>query len=101
MEWTAGEQLVLFYFSRDPLSSPQLSRIATTFIFSGLAYFRNLFFFVGQQMAQRDAKQCRERYMNHLDPTVRKGKLTLREWKTLIEAHDKFGNKYAEKVVLS
>ena len=48
---------------------------------------------VGQQMRQRDAKQCRERYLNHLDPNVKKGKLTLREWKTLIEAHDKFGNK--------
>lgn len=50
---------------------------------------------VGQHMGHRDAKQCRERYLNHLDPSVKKGKLTLKEWKTLIEAHDRLGNKYA------
>jgi hypothetical protein len=47
-------------------------------------------------MTDRDPKQCRERYMNHLDPSVKKDRLSLSEWKTLLEAHDKCGNKWSE-----
>lgn len=39
--------------------------------------------------------------MNHLDPTVKKGKLTLPEWKVLIEAHEKFGNKCVSPSAIS
>jgi len=50
---------------------------------------------ISAHMGDRDPKQCRERYMNHLDPNVKKEKLSLLEWKALLVAHDEFGNKCA------
>lgn len=50
---------------------------------------------ISAHMFERDPKQCRERYMNHLDPSVKKDKLSLREWLTLLLAHDQYGNKYS------
>ena len=37
---------------------------------------------VAEEVGTRDAKQCRERYANHLDPTIKKGPFTAKE-----EAH--------------
>lgn len=50
---------------------------------------------ISAHMVDRDPKQCRERYINHLDPNVKKDKLTVREWKILLCAHDVHGNKCA------
>lgn len=49
----------------------------------------------GHAHGRRDPKQCRERWMNHLDPTVRKGKLGADEWALLDRLHEEYGNKYA------
>jgi hypothetical protein len=49
---------------------------------------------ISQVMNGRDSKQCRERYMNHLDPNVKKGKLSKEEWIVLFKAHENLGNKY-------
>ncbi|EEQ99874.1 myb, putative [Perkinsus marinus ATCC 50983] len=44
----------------------------------------------------RSAKQCRERWHNHLDPQVNKRPWTSEEHKIIFEAHRRFGNRWAE-----
>ena len=44
----------------------------------------------------RTAKQCRERYTNHLDPDIKKGNWTVDEDKLIAEGHKRLGNKWAE-----
>lgn len=44
----------------------------------------------------RTAKQCRERYTNHLDPDIKKGNWTADEDKLIAEGHKRLGNKWAE-----
>lgn len=41
----------------------------------------------------RDAKQCRERWYNHLRPGIKKGDWTRDEEKLINEMHDSFGPK--------
>ena len=41
-------------------------------------------------------KQCRERYMNHLRPSINKGPWTKKEEEVLMKAHKKFGNRWVE-----
>lgn len=53
---------------------------------------------VASHLPGRLPKQCRERWHNQLDPTVRKDGLSAEEWKILHEAHAKYGNKWAEIV---
>eukprot|EP01122_Echinamoeba_exundans_P017448 TRINITY_DN921_c0_g2_i2.p1 TRINITY_DN921_c0_g2~~TRINITY_DN921_c0_g2_i2.p1 ORF type:complete len:412 (-),score=96.32 TRINITY_DN921_c0_g2_i2:457-1692(-) len=53
---------------------------------------------VASHLPGRLPKQCRERWHNQLDPSVRKDGLTADEWKILHEAHAKYGNKWAEIV---
>ncbi|KAA8497238.1 Myb-related protein B [Porphyridium purpureum] len=43
----------------------------------------------------RTGKQCRERWMNHLDPKLRKGNWTPEEDERIIELHAIFGNSWA------
>ena len=43
----------------------------------------------------RIAKQCRERWYDHLDPTVNKGPFTHDEVRTILVEHHKLGNKWA------
>ncbi|KAK8807033.1 hypothetical protein WA158_003792 [Blastocystis sp. Blastoise] len=43
----------------------------------------------------RTAKQCRERWMNHLDPTVNKGPWSAQEDKILLELQKQWGNQWA------
>jgi len=42
---------------------------------------------------QRDAKQCRERWYNHVRPGIKKGGWTRDEEKLINEMHDSFGPK--------
>eukprot|EP00698_Gefionella_okellyi_P011279 TRINITY_DN296_c0_g1_i1.p1 TRINITY_DN296_c0_g1~~TRINITY_DN296_c0_g1_i1.p1 ORF type:complete len:347 (-),score=56.25 TRINITY_DN296_c0_g1_i1:342-1382(-) len=50
---------------------------------------------IAQHLPGRVAKQCRERWHNHLNPSVRKDAWTPEEERVLIEAHRKNGNRWA------
>lgn len=51
---------------------------------------------IGQAMRQRNGKQCRERWLNHLSPNVRKGAWSEEEERILKESHERLGNRWAE-----
>jgi Myb-like DNA-binding domain len=44
----------------------------------------------------RQGKQCRERWFNHLSPSLKKGKWTTSEELMILEKHKEFGNKWSE-----
>jgi hypothetical protein len=44
----------------------------------------------------RTGKQCRERWHNHLDPSIRKDALNEEEEKVIFNSHLRYGNKWAE-----
>ena len=44
----------------------------------------------------RTGKQCRERWHNHLDPTINKDAWTEDEERIMAEAHRELGNKWSE-----
>ena len=44
----------------------------------------------------RSAKQCRERWHNHLNPEVSKAPWTVQEELLIVQAHGFFGNKWAD-----
>ena len=46
--------------------------------------------------SKRTGKQCRTRWLNHLDPTINKGVWTQEEERTIYEAQRKLGNKWAD-----
>jgi Myb-like DNA-binding domain len=43
----------------------------------------------------RNGKQCRERYLNHLRPDIKKGRWTKEEEAMIMFYHEKFGNKWS------
>jgi Myb-like DNA-binding domain len=43
----------------------------------------------------RQGKQCRERFVNHLDPDLKKGEWTDNEESILIAMHEQHGNRWA------
>ena len=45
---------------------------------------------------KRSAKQCRERWHNHLDSNIKKDPITVDEEKKLFELHKVYGNKWAQ-----
>jgi len=45
---------------------------------------------------QRSGKQCRTRWLNHLDPGIKKAAWTVEEEKVIAEAQQTLGNKWAE-----
>ena len=51
---------------------------------------------VAAGMGSRNSKQCRERWLNHLSPHVRKGEWSAEEEETLLSAHKQFGNAWAD-----
>lgn len=51
---------------------------------------------VAAHVPGRNAKQCRERWVNNLDPTVNKGPWTPEEDQALIRAQREMGNKWSE-----
>jgi myb proto-oncogene protein len=51
---------------------------------------------IASHLKGRIGKQCRERWYNHLDPTIRKDPWTPDEDRIICEAHAKMGNKWAE-----
>lgn len=50
----------------------------------------------GEGNVQRTGKQCRERWYNHLDPTVNKDSWSYEEELLLFAAHKRMGNKWKE-----
>lgn len=51
---------------------------------------------ISKYLNGRLPKQCRERWCNQLDPTIRKDSLTEEEWKIVKMGHMKYGNKWSE-----
>lgn len=51
---------------------------------------------IAQHLPGRIGKQCRERWCNHLDPTIKKEAWTQEEELALIHFHRMYGNKWAE-----
>jgi hypothetical protein len=51
---------------------------------------------IASHIRGRLPKQCRERWINHLDPSIVKGRLTEKEWKVVLEAHEEIGNRWSE-----
>jgi hypothetical protein len=51
---------------------------------------------IAEHLPRRIGKRCRERYMNHLDPSLKIGPWTSEEEQALIEAQQRIGNRWAE-----
>mmetsp|Transcript_20894 Transcript_20894/g.26437 ORF Transcript_20894/g.26437 Transcript_20894/m.26437 type:complete len:339 (+) Transcript_20894:325-1341(+) len=51
---------------------------------------------IAKHLKGRIGKQCRERWHNHLDPTINREPWTEEEDDLLIEKHEELGNKWAE-----
>jgi hypothetical protein len=51
---------------------------------------------IARQLNGRLGKQCRERWYNHLDPSINKGEWTKDEDECLLQAHHEIGNRWAE-----
>lgn len=51
---------------------------------------------IARQLKGRLGKQCRERWYNHLDPTIRRGDWTEEEDVMIKAAHEELGNRWAE-----
>ena len=47
-------------------------------------------------LRNRNSKQCRERWLNHLNPRVRKGEWTAAEEEIFLESHRRLGNAWSE-----
>lgn len=48
------------------------------------------------RMPSRSGKQCRERWLNHLNPDIKKGAWTVAEDELLVGLHRSFGNRWSE-----
>ena len=51
---------------------------------------------IGSFLEGRNGKQCRERWHNQLDPSIKKSPWTVEEEQLLQELHRKYGNRWAE-----
>lgn len=52
--------------------------------------------FIAKHLHGRTGKQCRERWVNQLDPTIKKDPWSAEEDSILQDAHQRLGNKWAE-----
>jgi hypothetical protein len=48
-----------------------------------------------EAFTNRNAKQIRDRYINYLDPKIKKDKFTVEEDLLILELHGKYGNKWS------
>jgi hypothetical protein len=51
---------------------------------------------IAKRLGTRCQKQCRERWSNHLDPSVDKNDFTAEEDATILELQTRIGNKWSE-----
>ena len=51
---------------------------------------------IANHLPGRIGKQCRERWHNHLNPGIKRGKWTEQEDQLIIKAHKELGNRWAE-----
>lgn len=51
--------------------------------------------FIASQMVGRRGKQCRDRWVNHLKPDIKRGEWTEEEERVLVEGHKKLGPRWA------
>ena len=51
---------------------------------------------IATRMKTRNSKQCRERWLNHLNPHIRKGEWSAEEEEIFIAAHRRLGNMWSE-----
>lgn len=51
---------------------------------------------IAKHLHSRNGKQCRERWHNHLNPTVKKSGWTLEEDHIICQAHRLLGNRWAD-----
>lgn len=51
---------------------------------------------ISSHLPGRLPKQCRERWINHVDPSIHKGRLTDHDWMIVLNAQKQFGNKWSE-----
>jgi len=51
---------------------------------------------IAEQIPGRVGKQCRERWANHLDPTLKKGNWSIKEDELLMGAQEMMGNRWCE-----
>ncbi|EKX44752.1 hypothetical protein GUITHDRAFT_71888, partial [Guillardia theta CCMP2712] len=51
---------------------------------------------IGSHLQFRSGKQCRERYKNQLDPTIRRGPWTPEEDRAIVAAQERLGNRWTE-----
>ncbi|KAI7816209.1 Homeodomain-like protein [Gamsiella multidivaricata] len=51
---------------------------------------------IASRLGSRTGKQCRERWHNHLDPTIDKSPFTPKEDELIFKLFDQFGSKWAE-----
>jgi hypothetical protein len=51
---------------------------------------------IATHMKNRNSKQCRERWLNHLNPHIRKGEWTAAEEEIFLDAHTRLGNAWSE-----
>ena len=51
---------------------------------------------IASHLADREGKQCRERWLNHLRPDLNKESWTNEEQATLLAAHEELGNQWVE-----
>ncbi|KAI3374827.1 hypothetical protein L3Q82_021049 [Scortum barcoo] len=51
---------------------------------------------IAKHLHSRNGKQCRERWHNHLNPTVKKSGWTLEEDRVICQAHRLLGNRWAD-----
>lgn len=56
--------------------------------------------YIANQLAGRIGKQCRERYYNHLDPSLKKEWWRAEEDRLIIEQHRKIGNQWSQMAKL-
>ena len=51
---------------------------------------------LASRMPSRSGKQCRERWLNHLNPDIKKGAWTADEDEMLVDLHKTIGNRWSE-----
>jgi len=52
--------------------------------------------FISEKMPGRAGKQCRERWCNHLDPSIKKDPWSEEEDRLILNTHDELGNRWSE-----